>query len=554
MHYCLFCGEELKPKDVLFGMRKDSKTTVGGQQNQEHKREDKTNFDNKSGFLNPEEEGDSETITEAESEFSAEDANLGCWVLDKPYGDFLKKYLYMDIKTVYKEQLIFAVRWSGEDACHGRGKAVKMEKNKQLPLDVQLCPEDAEACDGYEFLTRCFCPHCHCEIMQGYFDTPEDRIHNIAFVGGSRAGKTQYITAVYQNLSSPTSMLSRAYRMGDVEFDPLSEGVMRYLSDVLSGKLTNADVADTLIDTTESDASADSQSGRGKMETTKRMPILPIVMKITRDNRTGVVEVSKDFGVETETDISFIALYDCPGEIFDRRYEYELPNNKGLRLAESLLFLADSAQLFQTLFDAAEDNPAVKQDTCMLDLSGMLLRLRERFGHVPFKAVSFVVTKIDKVIDNDVCSLSRTNRRPNDYLKVLMSRDYQDHKGAVDLNAIEIIDNTMRFVLETNSADDSDGDERETPLAQPGIINRLENCFACCDKNNIKVFAISTWQRRDDNSPFEICGEASMNRHRLLEPILYLLAKLEVLPSITGREEPDPKPERRHGFFSRFFG
>lgn len=575
MHHCLFCGKELKPEDVLFGMRVKNEGQHGpdhnkgkneGQHGLDHGREDEAKRGSTSPFLNSGEKGGSETCTETDRERSVEDADLGRWVPDKTYDTFLKKYLYMNFKSVYDEQIIFAVRWSHEEACHGQGKAVKMGKNKRLPLDVELCAEDAKA-SGYEFLTKCFCPYCHCEIMQGFFDTPEERIHNIAFVGGSRAGKTQYITAVYQNLSA--SMLSRYYRMGYVEFDSLSKSIMTFLSNTLSGNLSmgdavnameanakasaSGDTVDPKKDASEASASEDAQSGRGTMKATERKPILPIVMKITRDSRTDITEDTRDDGTSKKTDVSFIALYDCPGEIFRSQNEYELPNNKGLRLANSLLFLADSAQLFQPLLYDAERDKAVKEDTCMLDLAEMLYHLRDRFGDSEFKAISFVVTKIDKVIDGNVCGLSRVNLGSRTLPKVLQSKDYLDHRDAVDLNVIEIIDNTMRDALgEDDGQHNTQWDEK---LALLGVINRLEECFARCDRDNIKVFAVSTFSRSNDNSRFEICGEPSMNRHRLLEPLLYLLAKLDVLPSTTlGKDEPEPEPVHKRGFFSRIFG
>lgn len=527
MHECLFCGKPMKPGDILFGMRRNDDVDTSNGLGMTSSTAVKTTVSG-SSFLGTDDTSDhDESVSVSESEEPEANIELGAWVKDTPHSDFLSKYLYMDMRGVYQPKQIFAVRWSRTECVHKLGLA-EGSLPGGVPIKIKLSPEDAQVA-GVEYLTQRFCPHCHCEIMNGYMEAEEARIHHIAFVGGSRAGKTQYLTAIYQNLFEIGSLMND-YKMGTVEMDGLSESVMKHLSSVFSGRV---------------DGGRSIERGRqGHIDTTQMAQILPVVMRVTPMDANGSFDSKKR---------SYIAIYDCPGEIFSANHVNEMVSRLSLRKADALLFMVDAAQLFWALNNYARERDEVRQDTCMLDLLSMIQRFSEYFPENRYKATAFVITKMDQVIDNEVCSLSRSNVRPGAYNKVLQSKDYKDHDRAVNMNVIAQIDNNLRAVLS------GDNDDRDS-LMTPGIVTLTENNLAGCRQGQLKVFAVSTYTRPADDECFIPCGVANRERHRLLEPLLYLWAELDIIAKDYGEKGPlgeeggelDDPP--RQGFFRRLFG
>lgn len=517
MAKCLFCGEQLLPGEVLFGIRKDDGYVAMGKDDGPFGAAPLYEQTNKSYE-------DEELPNDSQEEGPKANIELGAWVKDTPHNDFLSRFLYMDDAEVHKPQLIFAVKWSKDHCEHKIGRAGGMLSGG-VPQYVELCDQDAAIAEN-DCLSTCFCPHCHCEIMEGFFDAGDENVHQIAFVGGSRAGKTQYLTALYQNLFELGS-LANDYNLGTVEMDALSKSVMEHLSHMLSGNKDEDDSAGGAL--VEDDLGDLDLEGR-MVATPIKKQILPVVMCITKKEQSGKL------GKRT-----YIAIHDCPGEIFLPGGENRnaMISRKGLRNSDALLLMADAAQLFKALWSSAKNQKEIEQETCMQPLIEIIGQFCKYFRGNHYKAVSFVITKWDMVIDRQVCSLSRDNQQDGDvnFKKVLQSKDYKDHRGSVDMNTIVNVDNTLRALLGRGS------NERDV-LKTEDVVSIVESNLDGCEPGKLRFFCVSTYSRSNDDSQFQLCGIPSLERHRLLEPLLYLLAEFDAVDSSANSGDgPEPKFE-----------
>ena len=61
------------------------------------------------------------------------------------------------------------------------------------------------------------------------------------------------------------------------------------------------------------------------------------------------------------------------------------------------------------------------------------------------------------------------------------------------------------------------------------------------------VFGVSTYERMNETGEFRECKEASLNRHRVMDPFFYLLAEHEFVQR-KGNTEKSPEPEQPRRF------
>ena len=469
MPTCLYCGKDFEHKDVLFFKRKDA--SVGWNRPRSQKPEEL-------------QEGEKRQTREDIMTSLVQEVETGKWIQDKLYDFFLSAYLYMDQEPVYKPQDGFFVKW-GTQAERGCGKGT-VPNGANVPSDVYLCEDDVEELNiglGGQIriisLSECCCPHCHVAFPQNYLNTSEDHICRIGMVGGPRAGKTEYITAAYQNISQKFGM----YRnMGIFSTDAMTKKIADYLCKEYQEK--------------------------GYIPETPMVPILPLVFAYSCDSFNG-----------------YMVIYDIPGELFTDERHDELVTFEGtLKLSDSLLFLMDSAgQVFQTLNDQVLENetsnPDENQQDCILNADALCKRFNDTATSIragrKYEAIGLVISKFDKAITHE--TLLENYRKK--FTNCFNPKDSMVHgKGeGVDMNAISSLTNELKVLLD-------DGDISMIP----GFFDWF------CKTMEVKpmMFAVSTY--KNNGKGYEKCQIPSSERHRLLEPLLYLMAVKKFVPSFGG--------------------
>lgn len=494
MPTCLYCNEEFKYEEVLFAEMREA--------------------------------------TDKERE-DGEDI-FGCWVKDDVYDDHMKRFLYTkNDDKIYKPREIFAVKW-GKESRKGVGKGILLE-DQNVPVTVELCAEDKEACNGTPYLANCCCPRCHSVLPRNYLNK-EENVCRVALLGGSRAGKTQYLLAAYQNMAA---YLATVYQLASsVKIDEVGKRIMEHLYEEFK---------------------KNNYIGRTPMEY-----IRPIVLTISQS-----------------TEDKYLVLYDVPGEVFMDKYVNQMLKHEGvMRLADTLLIVADSAgQVFSKLKnnilnqgsndensmiealvkeapegDAqghAEQHSGEGEDaqTCMeLSLNDMIInystyaqtmRRDEQGNFRPYKVLGLLLTKFDKAIDRKAASFLE---RP--LLKCVMGADFEEdmhtsvHYKGVDMDAILSVHHELRQMIEQDRGD---------AILCDDILKTIREQM----KKEPIVFGVSTYERMNETEGFRECMEASLNRHRVLDPFFYLLAEQNFVEQKGNTEKMPEKPHRFRWFWQR---
>ena len=479
---------------------------------------------------------------EANGESDDENDIVGRWVTDHTYDDHMRRFQYMNDKNVYAPRSIFAVRW-GKESAKGVGKGTPTQ-GQHVPAFVELCAEDQKAC-GTSYLGICCCPRCHSVLPVDYLNTDAKNVCRVALLGGSRAGKTQYLLAVCQNMQA---YLASVYQLAmSVETDEVGKRVLERLEEELEKV--------RFIDRTQ------------------LQRIRPIVMTLH----------------QTDKD-KYLVLYDVPGEVFELENVNQMLDYEGLmKLADSLLIIADSAgQVFSSLrndilnrkgtAEEAQDN--VRQNagsnesdqTCMLDTAAeeaqdnvqqnagsnesdqtcMDLSLNEMIGRYsdyaeamrrdvqghfrPYKVIGLLLTKFDKAIERRAATFLEDSS-----LKCVRGADFEAdgqtsvHCKGVDVDAIMAVHGEMSRMLR----------EPDSAIVCNGVLDTIKGRLG---KEPI-VFGVSTYARPNENEGFSVCNGPSLNRHRVLDPIFYLLAENGLVQRRITEEIPEPR--RRFRLFWR---
>lgn len=479
MARCLFCGKEFKYEDVLFFKRIDQVVMSDDNSNSQ------TSWQSEEETAAENSENSKQPATEATEEESVSESgsSAGRWQPDEVYDTFLKNYLYMDQEKVYKKQNIFYVNWSSQESRKGCGKG-KLEQDSYVPQRVQLCEDDIQALNNglsggiiIDSLTECCCPNCHVAFPQGYLNTREDHICRIGLIGGPRAGKTEYITAAYQNISSLFGMYNN---MGTFEVTGMSERIAEFLSDCYIEY--------------------------GHIPETPLKPILPLVFNYSRVDEDGQFK-------------GYVVLYDIPGELFKRGHEDELQTFKGtLVLSDALMVLMDCGG---QVFTALKEKSLIENDgqSCLEQIESVVKRYwenasQERAGK-SLDAVAIVLSKFDKAVSHS--TLLSNHKKSCTYCFEANDTKAHGTGNGVDMNTIASLNNEMKKIV---------GD-KEISLAS-GIFDSIKSILSV----DPKMFPVSTYQKTPTG--YVKCTQPNSNRHRFLEPLLYIMAVKHLIPTIGG--------------------
>jgi hypothetical protein len=357
------------------------------------------------------------------------------------------------------------------------------------------------------------CPHCHCSIPDNFLGVPEEQIQSVAFAGGTSAGKTQFMVAVLQDLDI---MLDR---LGYGKVDIAAE------SKVFFEILNQQFIKNGRPDATPGDK-----------------PLFPMIIQVT-PTFTGMLGK-----------MTTVIFYDIPGE-YANNPRIMLDQREGLRTAETLLYIIDPHQFVSALTTAS--------DMYDRNLATPLSNLAKFNICQKVRRVAVVVSKADLLIHQKILKV-RTNSEFNDGDPAGMD-DMSMHKEAVDLKTMDDIHNNIEYLIEgehrcyrwENKIASfvhpamRERQEKEKKALEEKIRNftpkehkkweKLHKKDPVCEDNQfssppplpVRYFAVSTYQwvaSAGERKMIE-CREGGLRRHRIIEPLLYLLAEWKVINS-----------------------
>jgi len=251
------------------------------------------------------------------------------------------------------------------------------------------------------------------------------------------------------------------------------------------------------------------------------------------------------FAVKSKNNQSYlITLYDIPGEAYSSCYDFR--PERILRDVDGAFLMVDAVQLYEAI--RYNDKVTVMQNgetsNCYIQFvrknANIVDPLENFAGYgigAKIKYLSLIVTKADLLISNSDIEYFG-DERYRKQLAVCRSDISADHRDRVSMGTIKQVDEqVMRAISELD------------------FYTGMNVKQAICDKmpmgsmlkeENIRAFAISTLRRPDpETAEFTVQDEASYVRHRLLEPILYLMAQWGMVETKqSGAVEADPKPPK----------
>jgi len=544
MKICPFCGKSFEYKDLLFfGEMKASggSAYVQDDQNQSVTATMSTDMFN---MFNFDDVSSVPSMEEAQEETAAAaDDIYGVWRDDDVYNEYIKRY--HGSKDIRKSR--FAVRWSADEASHGIGKVSRwLDPNtKQIPFAIALCDEDMKkyAKDAeIRTLTRIMCPSCHCEIKVQYLGAPEANCHTAVLVGGKRCGKTQYRIAMMQNLRR---FLATEYGLCDkIELFSASNEFYKVEEEEFRGAYMPGATPIKLL--------------------------FPLVFEVCP--------------VHNRDDRRYVSLYDLPGEVFGSEEENEdaagnadaisfLMENQGIAQADSALFIIDAAQLHSAIHEKykTETIPIPEQNVPAQEEAAYTEYAEEMYGGeeensgenaeeqrkgltvqfykeqnitIPLQAlqdagvnnnikrIAVIVSKADLLFEvpSSKFNTSRDTMPACKHDDCHTDGIMQGHKGGVYIPCINQVSNN---VIEEIIQSQNGGSEAILVQQKNSLKEDIRHRVGIRPENvedDIKFFAVSTFEYKPEEAKYIPCVEASMNRHRILEPVLYLLAKWKVVP------------------------
>ncbi len=526
MNKCPFCKKEIKLEEILFFASRESGGHTGHSVREKQRDDEdfstskKTRRGMKSAAVEPAEI--EEDVQQTEAAQQEAESFIGKWAVDEINKNYLADFLNAG---EIKDKNRFIVHWSDKEAVRGVGKAILYGNNKLLPTAVELCEEDA-AIAGARRLTLAMCPHCHCPIPAKYMETPEENCHAIRLIGYPASGKTQYKLAVREEMIRNLS----------VRYQLCQQVEMFGASD------------DFLINEEENFKDGKAES------TAKDQVVFPMVFAIRKKNNVS----------------HLVTIYDLPGEAFRPGNGGVLVDNQANGDADAALLMVDAAQLYDNVrnekilvvskdgehneeFDSVEENVTILEP---------LKNLEEFDFGKNVEYLALVVTKADLLLGKFGNCFGENNPVTLKQLRICQSDEFNDHKKSVRAQVMNQVDmETMRAIRETEIYADHEDLKQE-------ICDYLGDTKL--KKENIRAFTVSTLRRPNSmNTDFVVCDDSGYTRHRILEPILYLLARWNVVDCEGGdnwgagsngdapiQEGQSPKKdeEKKRGFFGRLFG
>ena len=425
---------------------------------------------------------------EAGSAQEDEEQRYGVLVEDRIYTETMKKYG----STVGRRHTVY--QWGKDAPTKERLQVTEWETALE-----QRVPRFAKRYDGDDerILTERICPHCHCEIPGEYFVASErERVRSIALIGGTRSGKTQYMLAMLQNLK------------------------LEFSNELFLGHVTVCNDSKLFIDTLEQQFQ-DSK----RTDTTRVGAIFPLLIRI--DPFSG----GEPF---------FLRIFDCAGEVFNNISH--IVNQAGLKkeVAEAALVLVDPAQIWGDAVIAKEtDRGEHYSDT----MGSLLTKIQQGRALTGLKQVAVVMTKFDLVLMRP--ALTRRGGTPDgnpqhrDSALSFYNGSLSAHQTGVSIHEINTVHLNMKQFVYSNGAGRN-------------LLQSITDMLGTKD-DNIKCFCVSTYKwssdeerrslaakRQDERATEQSgveqdllipCVNANPERHRLIEPILYLMAEWKLIPT-----------------------
>ena len=499
MNRCPFCQEKISLDQILFFTSREGGEHTG--YSAQKKQRDDEDFGAGRKFRRGMESAAvepaakpaeaAEETKQTESAQQEAEPFIGKWATDEINKDFLNKFL--DSGEV-NDKNRFIVHWSKEEAARGVGKADKnyVDSTQQLPMSVELCKEDA-AIAGTENLTSAMCPHCHCKLPPKYMGIKDENCHAIRLIGYPACGKTQYKLAIREELRK----LSVKYQLCEkVEMFSASD--------------------DFLI------KEDDKFKGGSAQSTDKEQLVFPMVFAIRKKNN----------------DSHLLTIYDLPGEAFREGNEEILVRYSKIGEPDGALLMVDAAQLYgavrkEKISVASKGHEeetkevafdSVEEDVTIFD---PLMQLSQYKFCENVEYLALVVTKADLLVGKYGSCFGENNSANLNNLDVCKSDESKNHQKAVNVNTINRVDmQTMQAIRESPTYKDHEDLKQE-------ICDYLGS--SKLKKENIRAFTVSTLRRLDTlKTDFVVCDNSKYCRHRVLEPILYLLARWNVVDCTGG--------------------
>lgn len=399
------------------------------------------------------------------------------------------------------------------------GQTTKQEETKNsntLYKDIELT------------LTEKVCPHCHCILPESFGELPTYRV---AMLGGTRSGKTTYMVAAANLLKQQSGLPS-----GVITSCTISPESTRYF-DFLIKCMEYNKLAATVMDAV----------------TVIRF-VFPIVMNVTTVDDDGC---EKEF---------ILIINDIPGEAMtDMKF---LMNYPGLRLANAAIMLMDPMQFVtaSTMKDklAMCDLEMLHTPGEPIDAADIKAHLQAQFAPLPFGDILYNFKKlIEKgVFPNLSCFTLVLNKLDllyageNPFIdeKVAPSLSYlhgihhlssigdgsdpaqSQHDDGVDLELIRRINNQVVYLIQ-----DRLKYSVYSSTIQPVADSTGEIMTLCTSVRNWNAGINNFCWPADENGKVEA---ETIIGFRLLEPLLYALAKLELVRT---KEHVDVDVEEEKG-------
>ena len=420
----------------------------------------------------------------------------------------------------------------------------------ELAEDVEQSEEDEATMTLYDRA----CPHCH-SILPRSFGQKDVETIRISMLGGTSSGKTTYMTAVVNLLCERRQLPKRLIKKCKITQE--SERYFKYLlkcqeyNEINATKLEDADQVQF---------------------------VFPFVME-----------------VETEGHKPFIMIInDIPGEAM--RLAGVLAEYRGLTQADALIMLIDPFQ-----FDRDRDNEKKKKELAKEQLrqiktqdeeddaeedfgTDQIRKQIKTFAQDPFRdtienmqtliagddfkklrCVTFVLNKLDLLYAGENHDLSA---EAGEYSYINNRPDVnEEHEGAVDLahirgvsrQVVDVIEKKLGYdvysdeikgiSLELQEAASRNGIEKAVPAvytlyASNRSWNAGTSSFVCDHKAVTRM--VEGENREVDDLVIDVKG------YRLAEPVLYTMARLDLIESKD--EEKTTPPQPAPSWLKRIFG
>lgn len=526
MNTCPFCKNSFEYKDLLFFA---SRQNVGAARNADVRGKGYNKKDMNMGEFSGGRRAAREDALKqeaaaqnAEQAEPAEKSFIGHWGRDDQYEAYRSTFWKAEAERAEER---YIVRWSEEKSEPGVAevRTWNNDSKKEFPIVVKLSGKDTadtgtSAPGG--LMDKAMCPHCHCAIPTSFLEIDDANCHSVALIGYPASGKTAFKLAIMDEF---VRKLKQKFRLcQSVEIFADSEKFL--------------------------DIEEKSFVGGNAESTAANACVFPMIVAIRQKEASHL-----------------ITIYDLPGEAYRPAHSLALAAHMGIQTVDAAILLVDASQLYG----------AARADTMEVEVMNEKNEIELKEAHVDYpdsntditapleylekyrigqniRHMAMVVTKGDLLIGK----CGKCFGEDPTLLKMLdicRSDESEAHTGAVSLPVLRQVDmQTMRAIGEVELYGGRDIKREICDMIYGDTLK----------PENISAFVVSTLRRPDNNDVrFVFIDDSGYNRHRIMEPMLYFMAKWGMVPSVnelkprpiggTEREDEEPKEKKRR---FRLFG